>query len=208
MIDVVGDAELLADQLGDPGTGPQFSRETIRRGALEQVLVEARALSRIELGRSPRGGLGGESVGSVLFEAGAPATQRAAIDTDALGDLNRFRRIAFEIAELVDGEAIKVFKSTKLDVPAEWTERGFLDSLGKLLQRKNDKFTQLKDSPYDGGYVVVVFSDEPDLSAPAVERYLRGQSFTGTRLITRAFFLISYDPRLDRCPYFELGVGA
>ena len=118
------------------------------------------------------------------------------------------RRIAFEIAELVDGEAIKAFKSTKLDEPAEWTERGFLDSLGRLLQRKNDKFTQLKDPPYDGGYVVVVFSDEPDLSAPVVERYLRGQSFTGTRLITRAFFLISYDPRLERCPYFELGVGA
>jgi hypothetical protein len=118
------------------------------------------------------------------------------------------RRIAFEIAELVDGEAIKAFKSTKLDEPAEWTERGFLDSLGRLLQRKNDKFTQLKDPPYDGGYVVVLFSDEPDLSAPVVERYLRGQSFTGTRLITRAFFLISYDPRLDRCPYFELGVGA
>jgi hypothetical protein len=118
------------------------------------------------------------------------------------------RRIAFEITELVDGEAIKAFKSTKLDEPAQWTESGFLDSLGRLLQRKNDKFTQLKDPPYDGGYVVVVFSDEPDLSAPVVERYLRGQSFTGTRLITRAFFLISYDPRLERCPYFELGVGA
>jgi hypothetical protein len=127
-------------------------------------------------------------------------------DLEAL-DRNE-KRIAFEITELVAGEAIKASKSTKLDEPAEWTERGFLDRLGSRLQSKNARFTELKDPPYDGGYVVVVFSDEPDLSAPVVERYLRGQSFTGTRLITRAFFLISYDPRLDRCPYFELGVGA
>jgi hypothetical protein len=80
--------------------------------------------------------------------------------------------------------------------------------LGSRLQSKNARFTELKDPSYDGGYLVIVFTDEPDLSAPVVERYLRGQSFTGTRLITRAFFLISYDPRLDRCPYFELGVGA
>jgi hypothetical protein len=117
------------------------------------------------------------------------------------------RRIAFEITELVDGEAIKAFKSTKRDEPAGWTERKFLDRLGSRLQSKNARFTELKDPPYDGGYVVVVFSDEPDLCAPVVELYLRGQSFTGTGMLTRAFLLLSYDPRLGRYPYFELRVG-
>ena len=69
---------------------------------------------------------------------------------------------------------------------------------------KNSRFPRLKDAPYPGGYVVVVFTDEPGLQLAAVENYLRGHAFPGLTYVDRASLVLSYDPKVDRCPYFEI----
>lgn len=59
-------------------------------------------------------------------------------------------------------------------------------------------------APYDGGYAVVVFTDEPELPARKVLTYLDGHIFSGLKYITEALFLVSYDPNANCCPYFRL----
>jgi len=114
------------------------------------------------------------------------------------------RRVAFEVTELVDGKAIQEYKGGKRYGFSEWTRERFVSELHALLHAKNSRFPKLRDAPYDGGYIVVVFTDEPELAAPVVEGYLNGQRFTGLQHVSRAFLVISYDPRLEMCPYFEL----
>jgi len=80
----------------------------------------------------------------------------------------------------------------------------FLECLHKRLLAKNAGYPKLKDPPYAGGYVVVVFSDEPFLTHDTVEYYLGGYSFSRLGHITRALLLLSYDPSRNECPYFEL----
>lgn len=113
-------------------------------------------------------------------------------------------RIAFEVTELVDGEAIQAFKSGRHYDYAEWNREKFLANLGALLVAKNDRFHKLKGAPYPGGYVVVVFTDEPELPRTTVEAWLQAQTFPGLGNVHRAFLLLSYDPAVERCPHFEL----
>lgn len=91
------------------------------------------------------------------------------------------------MTELVDGEAIQAFKKGRMYDFAEWTKEKFLTNLGALLAAKNDRFHKLKDAPYPGGYVVVVFSDEPALPRGTVESWLQGQRFAGLGNVCRAF---------------------
>lgn len=114
------------------------------------------------------------------------------------------RRLAFEITELVDGNAIKAYKAGQPYEWAEWTRSKFLAELNALLKAKNSKFQKLKDPPYPGGYVVVVFTDEPDLAHQTVEKYLETLSFAGLEKVDRAFLVLSYSPVLKRYPYYEL----
>jgi hypothetical protein len=118
------------------------------------------------------------------------------------------RRVAFEVTELVDGEAIKAYKAGRPYDWAEWPQAKFLSAVGTLLQVKNGKFGRLKDQPYPGGYVVVIFTDEPDLQHSTVEAYLQNARFGGTEMISRAFLILSYNPVLNRYPYYELTTGA
>ena len=113
-------------------------------------------------------------------------------------------RIAFEVTELVDGQAIQAFKSGRQYDYAEWNREKFLACLGTLLTAKNDRLHKLKGAPYPGGYMVVVFTDEPALPRTTVEGWLKDHTFSGLGNIQRAFLLLSYDPLLGRCPYFEL----
>jgi hypothetical protein len=115
-------------------------------------------------------------------------------------------RIAIEVTELVDGDAIRASKNGSRRGLAAWTRARFLSTLGDLLSAKNARFPDLKGAPYPGGYVVVVFTDETFLRRPTVEAYLRGHAFSGLADIDRAFLLLSYDPdpAFQRCPCFEL----
>lgn len=73
-----------------------------------------------------------------------------------------------------------------------------------LLEAKNARFPKLKDGPCPGGYMVLVFTDEPELQRATVERFLAEHTFPPLPNVNRAILLLSYDPGLGRCPYFEL----
>ena len=117
-------------------------------------------------------------------------------------------RVAIEVTELVDGKAIRAFKSGATDAVSHWDRDRFVEAMSSHLAQKDRRFFKLKGAPYEGGYVVVVFTDEPMLPATRVESWLAGYAFSGLSQVTRAFLLLSYDPDLGRCPYFSLTIGA
>ena len=113
-------------------------------------------------------------------------------------------RAAFEVTELVDGETIKAYKAGRLIGSAIWDKEKFLRELNTRLTIKSKRFSALKDSPYPGGYGVVIFTDEPELINATVQKYLRDQVFNDCPEISFAFLVLSYDPAVMRCPYFKL----
>lgn len=121
--------------------------------------------------------------------------------TNSRGD-----RVAIEVTELVDGNSISAVKRGETHLDNVWPREVFLECLHKLLLAKNARYQGLKGAPYAGGYVVVVFTDEPFLTYDVAEAYLRGHIFSSLGQITRALLLLSYDPGRDECPYFELAV--
>jgi hypothetical protein len=116
-------------------------------------------------------------------------------------------RIAIEVTELVDGKAIRAFKAGAIYEWADWDKDKLVNSLELLLSRKDSRYTELKEPPYDGGYMIVIFTDEPMLDRSAVESYLRGYKFTKPQYVTQAFLLVSYDPGVERCSHYELQFG-
>lgn len=115
-------------------------------------------------------------------------------------------RIAIEVTELVDGKAIQAYKSGAIYEWADWNKNKFISSLELLLTRKDLRYKELKEPPYDGGYLVVIFTAEPMLDSLTVETYLQGYKFKKPKYITRAFLLMSYEPGVKRCPYYELQI--
>jgi hypothetical protein len=117
-------------------------------------------------------------------------------------------RLAIEVTELVDGEAIRQFKKAqkeqRLVDHAEWSREKFLSKLQNRVYEKDERFPKLKGAPYSGGYIVVVHTDESELDRETVSRYLDGHSFPSSHHIARSFLLLSYDPIVERCPCFEL----
>lgn len=114
------------------------------------------------------------------------------------------KKVAIEVTELVDGRSIQAFKAGRHYDWAEWDRVKFLESIARLLKEKNARFPKLKGGPYDGGYVVLVFTDEPELQRSMVEAYLAEHTFQGLNHLHRAILLLSYDPATRQCPYFEL----
>jgi hypothetical protein len=113
-------------------------------------------------------------------------------------------RIAIEVTELVDGDAIRAFKEGRVYEWSEWTKEKFLSVLAERLAGKNDRFPKLKEPPYHGGYVVVVHTDEPMLSRAMVETFLANHQLEKPNYVDRTFLVLSYDASVKRCPYFEL----
>ena len=113
-------------------------------------------------------------------------------------------RIAIEVTELVDGKAIQAYNAGAVYEGADWDKNKFLTNLELLLSRKDLRFPELKEPPYDGGYFVVIFTDEPMLDRLAVETYLQGHNFQKPKYLTKAFLIVSYDPGVEKCPHFEL----
>lgn len=116
-------------------------------------------------------------------------------------------RVAIEVTELVDGEAIHKFKKAEKErIPtkwAKWTRDKFFAELQIRISAKDNRFHELKGAPYAGGYIIVVHTDEIKLDRQTVLRYLDGHRFSASH-INRAFLLLSYDPSVERYPYFEL----
>lgn len=113
-------------------------------------------------------------------------------------------RIAIEVTELVDGAAIRAFKEGRVYDWADWGKETFLSTLAALVSSKEKRFTKLKDPPYDGGYFVVVFTDEPNIGRLHVQKWLSGHKFFKETDSMRAFLLLSYDPQIRSYPFFEL----
>lgn len=113
------------------------------------------------------------------------------------------RRIAIEVTELVDENAIRAHKMGRTREIAEWGRQPFLDGLQRLLLAKNGRCQFLRGGPYPGGYVVVIHTDETFLNWVSVEDHLKGQVFKGLPHIDRAFLLLSYVPGKNY-PCFEL----
>jgi len=128
-------------------------------------------------------------------------------DCEALD--NDGNRIAIEVTELVDGKAIQAFKAGAAYEWADWDKTKFISSLDSLLSRKDSRYTELKEPPYDGGYFIVIFTDEPMLNRSTVESYLQEQKFNKLKYVTRAFLLVSYDPdpSVKLCPHYELQIS-
>jgi hypothetical protein len=121
-------------------------------------------------------------------------------------DANR-ARVAIEITELVDGAAIHAVLhkqgGRKLNWRS-WTKADFLRELADRIDAKDQRYPHLKGSPYPGGYVIVIHTDEPMLSRSAVRGYLEDSRFPKPKHVSRALLVLSYDPVIQRCPYFEL----
>lgn len=113
-------------------------------------------------------------------------------------------RVAIEVTELVDGKAIQAYKSGAIYEWADWDKDKFITSLESLISRKDSRFTELKEPPYEGGYFVVIFTDEPMLDRSTVESYLEGYKFKKPEYLSKAFLLVSCDPYIEKCPYYEL----
>lgn len=117
-------------------------------------------------------------------------------------------RIAIEVTELVDGDAIRAFKEGRVYEWAEWPKEKFLSVLAERIAAKNDCFPKLKEAPYDGGYVVVVHTAEPMLSRATVETFLANHQLVKPSHVDSAFLILRYDPSVQRCPHFELTLNA
>jgi hypothetical protein len=112
-------------------------------------------------------------------------------------------RIAFEVTELVDEHSIHAARRGNPYAWAEWTPAKFQARIQHLLSQKAAKATNLLDGPYEGGYVVLIYTDEPELRAEQIEQMLATPSFVAPE-VSRAFLLLSYEPRSEAYPYFEL----
>ena len=122
-------------------------------------------------------------------------------------------KLAIEVTELVDGEAIKQDKfvkklpnptwQDKLAIPTAWDKNLLSERLQNLITSKDGKFPKLLGGPYPGGYCVVVFTDEPDLTPEKLQELLEEEKFTAED-INRCFLLVGYQPLQKHLTYFEL----
>lgn len=141
---------------------------------------------------------------SALFFSGIKSRGRPNDPPDCEALSQNGARIAIEVTELVDGDAIRAFKEGLVYEWADWTRETFLSVLIERITSKGDRFPKLKEPPYPGGYIVVVHTDEPMLSRTTVENFLLNYQFEKHIYVNRAFLLLSYDPSVKCCPYFEL----
>jgi hypothetical protein len=163
--------------------------------AIDRDLEESGVLSSLAESMAADGVLFYEKVKSRRRPNDPPDCE--AIDSDGA-------RVAIEITELVDNEAIRAFKQGRVYDWAEWPREKFISSLADRIAAKDKRYPDLKEPPYKGGYVVVVFSDEPVLTRSTVQEYLKDHDIPRPVHISRTILILSYDPAIQRCPYFEV----
>ena len=120
---------------------------------------------------------------------------------------NDGERIAIEVTELVDPAAIVAFKRGNPYRWTDWSRESLREALQERLTTKDQRYSSLQGGPY-GQYLLVVHTDEPMLSHTVARTLLDTVRFARPAHIDRAFLLISYDPRLQRCPYIEFPFDA
>lgn len=108
--------------------------------------------------------------------------------------------IGIEATELVCGKSIQKSKANELIFDNPWNQERLHTTLTERINSK-DK-AQIKGGPYDS-YFLLIYTDEPDLNKYSLSNLLEGWSPPKTQLIDKIYLLLSYDPQLDTCPYFE-----
>lgn len=106
--------------------------------------------------------------------------------------------LGVEVTELVCEKAVKKYKATKIDDWADWDRPRLHKTLSDRVIEK-DK-AKIKGGPYES-YYFIIYTDEPALQYENVVDLTRDWSPPQTRLIDRVYFLLSFDPRLSRCPF-------
>ncbi|USE80762.1 hypothetical protein NDR89_13485 [Cupriavidus gilardii] len=117
------------------------------------------------------------------------------------------KRIAIEVTELVDGRAIEAYKNGRVYDWAAWSKDGFVSALAERIAKKGKCYPKLQGDPYDGGYIIVIFTDEPMLPITTVRELLDRHSFQRPEGVSRAFLLLSYDPTTKSYPYVDLSLS-
>lgn len=122
-------------------------------------------------------------------------------------------KLAIEVTELVDGQAIQRDKfvrdqqnstwQDRLSVAVSWDDASIIGEVQKLIKAKDGKFNKLLGGPYRGGYCVVIFTDEPDLSPEKLQGVLQGATFLAEN-ISRCLLLIGYQPFEQHLKYIDL----
>lgn len=125
-------------------------------------------------------------------------------DCEALD--NDGRLIAFEITELVDGQAIAetkraAMKGSGLNRWAEWSPARIREEIQARLGSKDRK--TLQGGAY-AEYIVLLHTDEPALVLQTIENALDGYRFAPPGRVDRAYLLLSYDPTRDSYPFVRL----
>jgi|SRR5579859_436896 len=110
-------------------------------------------------------------------------------------------RIGIEATELVDPNAIVAAKQGRTYDWAEWTPEKLCRTIQERLSSKDS--CTLRGGPYDA-YVVVIHTDEPELTVERIRELLGSARFEPTAQVDRAFLLLSYDPKAQTYPAVEL----
>ena len=111
------------------------------------------------------------------------------------------RRIAIEVTELVDGDAIAESRRTGANIMADWDASRIQSRLDDLIRGKDSK--SLKGGDYDE-YIVLIHSDEPLIPFDQARSAIEGHYFPSVSQIHRAYLILSYDPARRGYPYFRL----
>lgn len=112
--------------------------------------------------------------------------------------------VAIEVCELVSGKAIQCninVNDVKDAVYRDWLPDHVAEEVGNILLRKDG--VKYVGGPYSN-IVVVIHSDEMVVVHSTCAGALRSRTYDKPNVINEAYFLFSYDPAFEYCPYIKL----
>ncbi len=123
-------------------------------------------------------------------------------DCEAIG--NDGERIGIEVTELVDEDSITSAINGKMIGQSLPKPSEVIEKVSAMIRRKD--CAKVKDGPYDL-YILIIYCDDPKFLAFKIYKKLLNARFGPTNLIDHAYFLESYNPFKNCCPYYELRLG-
>jgi hypothetical protein len=85
-----------------------------------------------------------------------------------------------------------------------WRRQDFTEALQTIIDKKGGDGPRWQGGPY-GLRLLVVHTDEPDLTSTIVSRFLEGQRFTSA-FFSDVVLGLPYEPATERCPTFRLSL--
>jgi hypothetical protein len=121
-------------------------------------------------------------------------------DCSCLNENNQL--IGIELVELVCQQSIELSERSKL-VYRSWGQEELIDKIKHLLIDKDSKSYQ--NGPYSE-IIVLIHTDETDLSIEKTTKYLLHSIFGPFNQITQSFLIFSYHPNLKHNPYHVIKI--